>query len=148
MKRILLFFIATNSLLISCDIRKSEKQETANSDNQKKKLTDTTTVQIIDTTYNFNKVKEGDVVEFSYRFKNIGSKPLVIEQASASCGCTVPEKPEHAIAPGEMGFIKVKFNSANRPGQAEKTITVVSNALPEFPQLFLKGTVIGKTEEK
>ena len=144
MKRILLFFIATNSLLISCDIRKSEKQETANSDNQKKKLTDTTTVQIIDTTYNFNKVKEGDVVEYSYRFKNIGSKPLVIEQASASCGCTVPEKPEHAIAPGEMGFIKVKFNSQGRPGEAHKSITVVSNARPEFPILYLKGTVIGK----
>lgn len=147
MKRILLFFITTTSILFACDIRKSDKQVRLKEGNQKKQIADTTSVQIIDTTYNFGKVKEGDLVEFSYRFKNIGSKPLVIDQASASCGCTVPEKPEHPIAQGEMGFIKVKFNSQGRPGEAHKSITVVSNARPEFPTLYLKGTVIGKEKD-
>jgi hypothetical protein len=133
-------------LFFSCDIRQTEIEKTQSA-TQKKQPTYTTSAQIIDTTYHFGKVKEGDVVEFSYRFKNTGTKPLVIEQAAASCGCTVPEKPEHPIAPGEMGYIKVKFNSQGRPGEAQKTISVTSNARPDFPILYLKGTVIGKEKE-
>jgi hypothetical protein len=64
----------------------------------------------------------------------------------ASCGCTVAEKPEKPVMPGEIGHIKVKFNSDKKPGEAHKTLTITSNAQPEFPQLLLKGTVEGKTE--
>ena len=57
MKIILLFLTTIISVFVSCDIRKSDKQSTSNAGNSKKQPTDTTTVQIIDTTYNFNKVK-------------------------------------------------------------------------------------------
>lgn len=97
-----------------------------------------TTVQVIDTVYNFGKVTDGELVEYSYRFKNSGNKPLVVSNASASCGCTVPEKPEKPILPGEMGFIKIVFNSKGRVGPATKTITVTSNAKPDFP-IGIKG---------
>lgn len=107
-------------------------------------LKDTTTVQIIDSSYNFGKVADGEKVEYSYRFKNTGSKPLVIADAHASCGCTVPQKPEKPILPGEIGFIKIVFDSKGRVGNAYKTITVVSNANPEFPQLILTGDVEAK----
>ncbi len=147
MKRTL--FIAAFAALIvaGCDIRnqdKPKKSATDQSHQMPEVKLDPTTVQVIDTVYNFNKVKEGEIVEYNYRFKNTGDKPLVISDTHASCGCTVPEKPDHPIAPGEIGFIKVKFNSDRRPGEAHKTITVTSNANPEFPVLELKGTVIGK----
>lgn len=137
-----LFFMA------SCDIRKQDKQMKSATEPSatKQEIKDPTTVQIIDSAYDFKKVKEGEIVEYNYRFKNTGDKPLIISETHASCGCTVPEKPDHPIAPGEMGFIKVKFNSDKRPGEAHKTITVTSNANPEFPVLILKGTVIGKEE--
>ena len=146
MKPTLLASLVFASLFFSCDNRQTEKEKKQSS-SEKKQPTDTTSVQFIDTIYNFNKIKEGDVVEYSYRFKNTGTKPLVIEQAAASCGCTVPEKPEHPIAPGEIGYVKVKFNSQGRPGEAQKTISVTSNARPDFPILYLKGTVIGKEKE-
>ena len=92
-------------------------------------------------------IAEGENVEFSYRFKNVGSKPLVVSNASASCGCTVPEKPEAPIRPGETGFIKVKFNSEGRAGVAHKTVSVLSNASPAFPELVLKGEVTPKTKQ-
>ena len=135
-------------MIAGCDIRKQDKQmkSATQPTETKQEFHDPTTVQIIDTTYDFKKVKEGEIVEYNYRFKNTGDKPLFIDDAHASCGCTVPEKPDHPIAPGEMGFIKVKFNSDKRPGEAHKTITVTSNANPEFPVLNLKGTVIGKEE--
>lgn len=102
---------------------------------------DATTVQLIDTVYNFGTVQDGAIVEYSYRFKNTGTKPLVITNATASCGCTVPEKPEQPVLPGETGFIKVKFDTKGRVGDAVKTIHVTSNASPQFPELTLKGLV-------
>jgi hypothetical protein len=97
--------------------------------------------------FDFGKVAEGEIVEFSYRFKNTGSQPLVISNASASCGCTVPEKPEAPVKSGETGFIKVKFNSEGRVGVAHKTVTVQSNATPAFPELLLKGEVMAKAKQ-
>ena len=148
MKKTFFLIPAISIVFFSCDIRKKDKPaQNLPATSAPQEFKEFTSVQIIDTTYNFGKVKEGDIVEYNYRFKNTGDKPLIIADAAASCGCTVPEKPENLIQPGEIGFIKVKFNSDRRPGEVEKTITVKSNAQPEFPQLFLKGTVIGKTEE-
>lgn len=75
-------------------------------------------------------VKEGKVVEVTYKFKNTGSKPLVIASVSASCGCTVPEKPEQPIMPGEEGMIKATFDSKDRVGTANKSVYVTANTSP------------------
>ncbi len=100
-------------------------------------FTDSTTVQMIDSAYNFGKVTDGEKVEYSYRFRNTGKNPLIVSSAIASCGCTVPEKPEEPIKPGETGFLKVVFNSKGRVGPVHKEITVTSNAYPQFPVLQL-----------
>ncbi len=146
MKKTIVIMLGVYTFFSGCDIRNQEKKNAVAEKKEIKEIIAPTTVQVIDTTYDFNKVKEGEIVEYNYRFKNTGDKPLVIDQVQGSCGCTVPEKPDHPILPGEIGFIKVKFNSERRPGEAHKTITVTSNANPEFPTLILKGTVIGKTE--
>ncbi len=130
-------------LLFSCDIR-NEKNNPNSLARMDAPFTDTTSVQMIDSVYDFGKAAEGTKVAFNYRFKNTGKKPLVISAAHASCGCTVPEKPEEPIQPGETGILKVVFNTADRPGPAHKTITVVSNAYPGFPTLLLKGEVEAK----
>jgi hypothetical protein len=140
MKKYILFLTVAIAA-ISCDANHKDKlaaDATANALAMK----DSTTVQIIDTTYNFGKVTDGEKVEYSYRFKNTGTKPLVIIEAHASCGCTVPQKPEKPIMPGEIGFIKVVFDSKGRVGNAYKTVTVNSNAKPEFPMLILTGDVV------
>jgi hypothetical protein len=102
---------------------------------------DTTTVELIDSVYNFGKITEGEKVTFNFRFRNTGIKPLVISSTSASCGCTVPEKPERPVLPGETGYIKVVFNSRGKMGHNEKNITVIANTKPNFPVLLLKGDV-------
>jgi hypothetical protein len=143
MNRLLPLIVAVSIILFSCDIRKQEKKP---DEIATEPIKDSTIVAIIDSVYDFGKVNEGEMVEHRFQFKNTGSKPLTIINAQASCGCTVPEKPEEPIQPGAIGFIKVKFNSDKRPGEARKTITVTSNARPEFPVLILKGTVVGKAE--
>lgn len=146
---ILTGFVAAS--LISCDVRTKDKiadGKTTGADSAKNAANATpTSVQIIDSVFDFGKVAEGEVVEYSYRFKNTGTEPLIINNATASCGCTVPEKPEAPVKPGETGFIKVKFNSEGRAGMAHKTVTVTSNAAPAFPELLLKGEVIAKTRQ-
>ena len=139
-----LSFLLIAAIFISCDSSRKDKIAIDAATKNAVALKDTTTVQIIDSSYNFGKVTDGEKVEYSYRFKNTGNSPLVIVDAHASCGCTVPQKPEKPILPGEIGFIKIVFDSKGRVGNAYKTITVVSNANPEFPQLILTGDVEAK----
>lgn len=141
MKKYFLFLIVS-ATIVSCDARRKDKIADDAETQRVLALKDSTTVQIIDTAYDFKTVAEGEKVIYNYRFKNTGTKPLVVVEASASCGCTVPQKPEKPILPGETGFIKVVFDSKGRVGEAHKTITVTSNAKPEFPQLTLTGKVI------
>lgn len=137
--------IVFSSMLFSCDIRKNgTKADGRLPDPSGQVFKDSTTVQIIDSVYDFGKVTDGEKVEYSYRFKNTGKNPLIVTTATASCGCTVPEKPEQPVKPGETGFIKVVFNSQGRVGEVHKEVTIVSNAYPAFPILQLKG----KVEEK
>ena len=142
-KKYFLFLLA-GVFMISCDNRRKDKIADDASTQTALALKDSTTVQILDSSYNFGKVTDGEKVEYSYRFKNIGTKPLVIVEATASCGCTVPQKPEKPILPGETGFIKIVFDSKGRVGEAHKTISVISNAKPEFPTLILTGNVVAK----
>ena len=143
MKKYILFLLVMVTIF-SCDNRRKDKLADDNAKQTEQALKETTMVQIIDSAYNFGKVTDGEKVEYSYRFKNVGTKPLVVTEAHASCGCTVPQKPEKPILPGETGFIKIVFDSKGRVGAAHKTITVSSNAKPEFPLLILTGDVVAK----
>ncbi len=134
-----IFLLLAAGFIFSCNIRRNK--DLVNFSQTSAAFTDTTSVQIIDSVYDFGKAAEGTKVAYNFRFKNTGTKPLIISAAHASCGCTVPEKPEEPIQPGKTGILKVVFNTTGRPGPAHKTISVTSNAYPAFPVLLLKGEV-------
>ncbi|MBL0359203.1 MAG: DUF1573 domain-containing protein [Chitinophagaceae bacterium] len=151
MKEYILFFVAAASFA-SCDVRRNDKisdDAGIREDKERRELThqrevamkDSTTVQLIDSVYNFGTVEAGEKVTCSFKFKNTGEKALVIADAHASCGCTVPEKPEKPIMPGEIGEIKVVFNTQGKSGHQEKGIVVNSNVKPSFGDLKLVGEV-------
>ncbi len=97
---------------------------------------DVTSIQWIDSTYmDLGKAKEGKVVEVRFRFKNTGDKPLVIQSVTAGCGCTVPEKPEKPILPGQEDVIKAAFESKGRPGENIKPVYVKANTNPADHEL-------------
>ena len=135
MKNLLFILIATGLFACQSADKKTAKSLTQQEkDNATKDSASFTTVQWLDSTFkDLGKVKEGQVVEVSYRFKNTGDKNLVIANVTASCGCTVPEKPEKPYAPGEEGVINAKFDSKGRPkGEARKEVYVTANTRPEF----------------
>jgi len=92
----------------------------------------------------FGKIEEGKTLEVSFRFKNVGDKPLVISNVSASCGCTVPETPKKPYAPGETGVIKASFNSAGKSGAQAKQVNVFANLDPAMTTLNFRVEVKAK----
>lgn len=94
--------------------------------------------------HDFGKIEEGTVATFVFTFKNTGATPVVISNASPSCGCTTPSWTKEPVMPGKTGSVTASFSSAGRPGNFAKTVTVVSNA--ETPQIVLsfKGEVVPK----
>lgn len=91
--------------------------------------------------YDFGTIKEGEVIDHTFKFKNEGKEPVILAQVSASCGCTTPSYTVDPILPGKEGEIKVSFNSAGQPGVQQKIITVSSNAENAVTTVQLKGTV-------
>jgi hypothetical protein len=91
--------------------------------------------------HDFGKISEGEKVTYSFRFKNTGKGDLIVQTASGSCGCTVPEIPEKPLSPGETGFIKVQFNSEGRTGIQEKQVTVITNTIPNTNIIRIKAEV-------
>ena len=90
--------------------------------------------------FDFGTIKEGDKASHVFKFKNTGDKPLIIENAFGSCGCTVPKFPREPIMPGASGEISVEFNSEGKPGMQEKFVTVQAN-MAEDIRLTVKGQV-------
>jgi len=92
--------------------------------------------------FDFGSVKEGEVVEHTFEFTNVGDVPLVIQRATATCGCTVPEWPKEPISAGETGQIKVKFNSKGRKNLQTKYVNILANTNPQQTRLKITGTVL------
>jgi hypothetical protein len=91
--------------------------------------------------HDFGTIKEGDVVEYTYSFKNTGEAPLIIQGAQGSCGCTVPDWTKQPIAPGATGYVKAKFDSKGKTNIQNKTVTVTANTWPKQTVLRFKAMV-------
>lgn len=93
--------------------------------------------------YDFGKFSKDDpVVRCQFPFTNTGTAPLVIHQAFASCGCTIPVFTREPVKPGEKGVVDVTYNGADKfPGHFQKTVTIRSNAINEVVRLTIEGNV-------
>ncbi len=94
--------------------------------------------------HDFGTINEGDKVETEFILTNVGESDLIIIDAKASCGCTVPVKPSEPIKPGKSAPIKVSFDSNGKPGQQEKSITITSNTLSGIETCSIKAKVTPK----
>ena len=80
-----------------------------------------------ETQHDFGKVTAGTKVEHIFKFENKGTESLIIKDVKTSCGCTAAVVSNNSIKPGEVGSIKVDFDTKNREGRNSKSITIVSN---------------------
>ncbi len=136
MKNIFIALIAITGLAAcqNADTKTTDPGKKLSQEEKDKAIKDSanfTSIQWLDSTFqDLGKVKEGRVVEVSYRFKNAGNHPLIIADVTAGCGCTTPDKPQAPIMPGEESMIKAKFDSKGRMGENQKSVYVTANTVP------------------
>ena len=133
---------------ISCDNNPAKKINQQNLLETEKRLEQESVLPILKfdfDTYDFGEVTDGEIVEVDYTFKNTGESNLIIYDASASCGCTVPEYPkDKEIKPGESGVIKARFDSSGQTGKQVKSITLTTNTKNSKKIIRMSGFVINK----
>lgn len=146
MKRIigLLSVSALVALSTSCKDKAADKinadnvEVAANRDDAQKKLA---VMSFDKMEHDFGTIEQGTPQETVFKFTNTGDAPLIITDAKASCGCTVPQWPKDTpIAPGEEGELTVKFNGSGQ-NQVTKTITVKANTAKGQELLRIKAFV-------
>jgi hypothetical protein len=104
-----------------------------------------TQIEWLDSVRSLGTVTEGEVLKITYRFKNTGDKPLVIDRVQPGCGCTVADYPKTPIAPQETGEVVASFNSKGKVGVQKKNITVYANTAQQFYTLWFN-VIVNKAE--
>lgn len=95
--------------------------------------------------FDFGKFNETDGnVTHRFEFVNTGGSDLVVQNVTASCGCTAPSWTHEPIPPGGKGYVAATYNPAGRPGAFRKYITVISNSNPGNVRLTIAGEVTPK----
>jgi hypothetical protein len=147
MKKIVWIALLSFTVLCACKEEKKAKDtdlinnpRTASGDYQKD-LATLGTLTFEDTLHDFGKLKDGDVVEYDFAYKNSGKSPIIIYQARASCGCTVADHKREPIAINETGNLKVKFDSKDKSGMVQKTVYVSTNGNPSSYRLTITAEV-------
>lgn len=98
-------------------------------------------IKLVEDKYDFGTIKQGDIVDHVFKFKNVGTKPLVISNIGVSCGCTTPDWTKEPVMPGKTGTLSAKFNSAGKMGMQTKVLTIDSNSAGGSTTVSLVGEV-------
>lgn len=95
--------------------------------------------------HDFGKFKEADgKVTYKFEFINTGGSDLIIQNVTASCGCTASRWTREPVPPGAKGYVAATYNPAGRPGAFRKYVTVISNSNPGTARLTIAGEVEAK----
>ena len=110
---------------------------------EKERRASQTTMEVTPNVHDFGVIEKESPVTTIFTVKNTGDNPLTINDAKASCGCTVPRKPEKPILPGETGELEVTFTSKpNQAGQnITKTVTITANIPGSTQTVTIKAKV-------
>jgi hypothetical protein len=146
MKHYIIYFIVATSLILhSC----KNKSHTVTAEIINNPITadnsDTSElpkIQFEKVEHDFGILMQGEKVTYTFKFKNIGKQDLIVKEATASCGCTVPKFTSEPVPPGEQGEIEVIFNSSNRSGRQVKTLTVWTNCQPNQTKLQITSEIV------
>lgn len=145
MKKIVYSFLVLFALfVISCKENAASKVATENAavTNDSSTAKAGPVISFDKTSHDFGTINEGDNVTTTFSFTNTGDADLIIVDARGSCGCTVPQYPKNTpIAPGQTGEIVVSFDSSNKPGLQQKTVTLSANTTSGREMLRIKSNV-------
>jgi hypothetical protein len=102
----------------------------------------TTSIRFAEELKDFGDIPQESTNKYSFAFTNTGLEPLIIENATGSCGCTVPNYPKEPIMPGKSGVIEVEYKPGQQEGPQQKTVTITANTEPRQTLVKIKANVI------
>lgn len=145
MKKLLfsLTALTLSTVLFAQETQKPVAATTATADAQKKKAADVAKFKT--ETIDLGKLQQGNPTTATFSVVNIGSEPLIIEQANPTCGCTISNYTKEPIAANKAGEIKATYNAANI-GAFEKHLTVKFAGVDEIKSITIKGEVLSKED--
>jgi|TARA_B110000977_G_scaffold141964_1_gene180103 hypothetical protein len=131
MKKLSLIALVSISLItFSCKEKATEKIENANVEAaavRDASVNKMAKMSFDKTFHDFGQISQGTPQQTVFTFTNTGDAPLIITDATSSCGCTIPDYPKNTpIAPGQQGQMVVNFNGSGQ-NQVTKTINVQAN---------------------
>ncbi len=118
-----LIIICLLLLYTSCDGRRNQKNGVSK-ENKSLKKKGPGKIVFDKEIHNFGTLKDGEIVSFSFIFRNTGDSPFIISNVEKSCGCIDFKYNSIAIQPGEMSTIELIFNTAGEWGNQIKGVTV------------------------
>ena len=147
MKYLSLIWLFALTVLISSCHNKHEKipadvVNIPNSASGDKSLDQLPVISFKETSHDFGKVIQGEIVSYAFHFTNTGKSDLLIADVSASCGCTATKYPKEPVKPGEEKVIEVTFDSSGREGYEYKTVTIAANTQPNTTVISIKAQVV------
>ena len=154
MKKIIvaIAFVASVGVMFSCKegnaTSKVKKENVVKAEKRDNDISKGAPVVSFDRTeHDFGTVNEGEIVETSFVVTNSGKSDLVITNAKATCGCTVPVWPKEPVAPGKSAEIKVKFNTNGKPNKQSKAVTLYTNTAAGREVVKIVGMVTPKVKK-
>lgn len=98
-------------------------------------------IKFAEGSFKFGKIEQNKPVTHIFTYTNNGTKPLVVELASAECGCTTPEYSKEPILKGKSSTIKVTYNAAAM-GAFTKRVTIKFAGINDPVVLTIEGEVV------
>ena len=111
-----------------------------------KELAEGPQITFAEESHDFGDIVQGTKVEYTFKFENTGTEPLILSNVLTTCGCTASAWPREPIAPGKESEITVTFNSAGKMGKQNKVITVVSNGVNPQERVRIVTNVLPKSD--
>jgi hypothetical protein len=93
-------------------------------------------------TYDFGKVIQGEILSYTFHFRNVGKSNLIITGIDASCGCTTSIPPKAPVKPGEKSEITITFDSKHKDGNVTNYLVVTANTYPAQNTLTIFANVV------
>lgn len=143
MKRLILSLVIILGL-ISCESKSDNLSTSLVNNPNSAEGTNVSNVPAIEfekTEHDFGKILQGEQVSYTFKFKNVGTAPLIISSIEKTCGCTTPNYSKEPIKPGENGKITVTYDSKGHKGFQNKRLVVKSNTNPSESIIRIKAQV-------
>jgi hypothetical protein len=103
------------------------------------------TSMVVNPVFDAGTVVKGEIISGTFTVENTGKFPLVIADVKGSCTCTVAQKPEDPIMPGQKGVIKADVDTERTStGAIAKSVRIVANTEPSITEVVIKATVKSK----